>query len=206
MLDSFFKYYGYTTDASVNIFLLQFGRMELFKTVRWLRSKYGNEIVPAELYRYLCLAVGSYQGEKMAKHVCVDRFSGVATPLSKLVEFYFSYEAMIVRDAVEGGVLATFDVEKNLLAAVQEGATEQVKALLGHPKANPNMTDDSNSPLLHTAFQNYFDGVVQALLAAKANPDVLSQDGKTLLMTVVEDGDADSVQKLIEAGVSTVSY
>jgi len=195
MLKDFFAYNDYTADASVKIFALQFTRMELFKTIRHLRSTHGNILPVSEMYRAVIGAAGQYEGGKMASHICPDRFEE-SVALEKVAEFYFSYEAMLAKDAVNGGVLSNFDIPKELLKAVQDNAHAQVKMLLGHPQADANICDAHETPLLHIAIENQWVEVYNALLE-KADPNVRNKDGLTGLHYLLEDGNISMMQSLL---------
>lgn len=199
LLNDFFAYNDYTENANLRIFIFQYTRMELFKTIRFLRSQYGNDLPVRQLCQALMGAAGRYQGDKMANHLCPDQFADTVA-LEKVAEFYFSYEAMLTKDATEGGVLCAFDIPKELLQAVEDNHAQQVKMLLTHPKGDPNAKDGNGSALLHIAVEAQYVEVYTVLLANGADPNILNRHGNTALHVALDDGNMDLLQELITAG------
>lgn len=196
MLKDFFNYHEYTDKCNLRIFLFQFTRKELFHTIRHLRSQFGKDTPVRQLQLALAGAAGTYQGGKMSRHLSPDQFADVIS-LNKVAEFYFKYEAMLTKDAVEGGILSTFDIPKEILQAVEDNAAKQVSMLLKHPKADPNMLDSFNTPLLHLAIAEQQVDVYNVLLKNGANPNILTKEGNTALHVALHDLNMDLLQELI---------
>jgi ankyrin repeat protein len=87
-----------------------------------------------------------------------------------------------------------------LFSAAREGHADTVKALLTSGKPEVNGRDEGgNTPLIEAA-RNGHDGVVQALLIAKADVRAKNNGGQTALMLAVQGGHDEVVRLLKQAG------
>lgn len=75
------------------------------------------------------------------------------------------------------------DIRSAVLGA-RDGVAAPVKAYLG-ARGDPNYTDRTGVRLLHIAAQNRHVEIVDVLLAAKADPNVMDGDGETPLFEAV---------------------
>ena len=95
-----------------------------------------------------------------------------------------------------------------LIAAAGKGDVARVKALL-EDNADPNAQDEfGNTALMSAAINNdppmgKYTAVVEALLAAGANPDIQHKIfGHTALMNAVTNGDLPTIKALLAGGAN----
>mmetsp|Transcript_18283 Transcript_18283/g.35778 ORF Transcript_18283/g.35778 Transcript_18283/m.35778 type:complete len:352 (-) Transcript_18283:33-1088(-) len=186
-------------EGKVKIFMLQYTRMELFQTVRYLWGKCGDEIPVDQIYKHIPGAAGKYQGGKIIKHLIPHKHMTQPVQISSLSEFFFQFEAMLKQKAVEGGELAELDLDAELVAAVKDGATDQLRMLLASPLAKPDAVMVDNKPLVNAAFDMGNAELLKVVLQGKADPNVKNSDGNTCLIRALEDPEIEIIQTLLSA-------
>lgn len=86
-----------------------------------------------------------------------------------------------------------------LLRAARAGNADTARSLLASPNVNVNGVDtDGNTALIEAARFGH-DDVVQALLIAKADPNIKNRAGKTALMLASEGGHDEVIRLLTQA-------
>ena len=91
-----------------------------------------------------------------------------------------------------------------LFAAVEEENLSSVEAILSKGSVDLGFQhhDFGGQTVLHRAARHLDAGILKALLKAGADPLVVSQDGKTALMTAVYFGNVQAVKTIIEIGIN----
>lgn len=89
-----------------------------------------------------------------------------------------------------------------LMRASRAGHADTVRSLLNSPGVNVNARDENGSTPLIEAARNGHDGVVEALLIARADVKAKDERGKTALMYASEGGHTESVKLLRQAGAT----
>jgi ankyrin repeat domain-containing protein 50 len=82
-----------------------------------------------------------------------------------------------------------------------EGSLDTAKVLLGHRLIDVNIQAEYGSTALHYAAKNNFPEIVDALLAAGANPDLCDLRGGTALQRAIDENVISVVQKMINWNV-----
>jgi hypothetical protein len=191
------------SDASspnLRLFLLHFCRMELFLTIRWLKTKHGNVVPRNDLFNAICSAVGTYQGAKMFQHLCPDPTSNDAVSLETIAAFYYDYEEMLFREG--SAMTATLDLEAEMHRAVEEGAADQLEAVLSNPQLDANSLSESGQSALHAACLNYDnEDVLDVLIASKnVNLSLANEEGQTALHLALAEQQYEVAARLIAGG------
>lgn len=201
IVDEFCQGYE-TVDGAclVKVFLLQFIRVELFKTLRYLRFKFGDSIQQNVVMMHICAAAGKYQGSKIMDHLIDDKHTRAPISVRDIGEFYFKFDQMLSEKAVKGGCLANINFNEELLAAVKDQHVSQVKALLNSPTCDPNAVFPSNDQhVLHAAIGYDNRALVNVLLAGKADVNAKNVEGLSCLVTSLEDPNFAIISTLLEA-------
>jgi ankyrin repeat protein len=89
-----------------------------------------------------------------------------------------------------------------LLAASMNTPIRRATGLLIERGANPNLVDQSGTPMLMDAVYLGRADLVEALLLHGANPNLVNVDGDTALMWAANHGDADLVDTLLKHGAN----
>lgn len=84
--------------------------------------------------------------------------------------------------------------------AIEQGNADLVRALL-EAGADPNAKTRYGNAPLHIAVDK--PEILTLLLGAKADPDIESSAGTTAIVSAIENGNRDAVEKLLEAGADT---
>jgi len=135
-----------------------------------------------------------------------------------LNNLYNSYDVKHVKALLKAGANPNIrDNEEDtpaLIIAINEGSSDNVKALLEDKRTNPNILDNEGTPALILACLNYclnyhehFDyeclEIIKALLENKlTNINILDNEGNTVLHVVSSDNHIKVIKLLIEAGAN----
>ena len=116
----------------------------------------------------------------------------------------FSATAVLLALAACGQSQETARSPENdaLMRAARAGHADTVKSLLNSPGVNVDARDENGSTPLIEAARNGHDGVVEALLIARADVKAKDKQGKTALMYASEGGHTASVGLLRRAGAT----
>lgn len=122
----------------------------------------------------------------------VDREARTALTWAHLTGYEDIVEALHRRDVLAG------EAEAELLRAAERGDVQQVNEIINTGDVNCEVRDESgNTSLLLAARKSHFQ-VVEALLAAGAQPDACNRRRRTPLMEAASVGDEKSATALID--------